>query len=376
MNTKPVASEVIAHPRKGTELQLTINQTGLAELLKRTIPAGLPVLVTGAPGVGKTDIITHTAVHLGYDVIVSHPQLNDPSDVKGLAWYNQSTNRAEFIPLGEINTLINCTRPTIWFIEDLGNAPPAIQSSYMQWILASKCGEHSLPACVTIISASNRRQDRSGVSGLLASVRSRFVSIVDLSVDNEAWCNWAVSNELNERVITFLRSIKPNLLSTDEPISGEICNFPSPRTWANVSKLEALNLPRDIMTQAFAGAVGVGAATEYMLYRDEAESCIKIDDILANPKGTPLPDQRKPSHAYTVSTGLALRTNYHNYSQVIAYMQKWYDAGFLEYVALWAQDVARRERANAPSDGLNVYMHPEFNKSMISLGVKEAIEGK
>ena len=45
----------------------------LYKLLSRTIPAKLPVLIKGAPGIGKTDIVSQACNDAGAELIVSHP---------------------------------------------------------------------------------------------------------------------------------------------------------------------------------------------------------------------------------------------------------------------------------------------------------------
>jgi MoxR-like ATPase len=47
------------------------------------IRAKLPVLVTGQPGQGKTDIITQVCEELGYDLLITHPVVDEPIDYKG-----------------------------------------------------------------------------------------------------------------------------------------------------------------------------------------------------------------------------------------------------------------------------------------------------
>lgn len=315
-------------------------------------------MVTGPSGIGKSDIIAQAAYYCEADVVLSHPALSDPTDAKGLAWMNGNTGTAEFMPLGELNRVLSATKPTVWFLDDLGQATPSVQASYMQWLLARQVGTHTLPDCVTIFAATNRRQDRAGVSGILAPVRSRFASIVELEVDNAEWCDWAIQHDIAPNVITFLRSIRPALLSTDDAPSAEITNFPSPRTWANLSKLEQLNLPSHIAIQAYGGAVGKGAATEYTAFCNELSNMVSLDAILENPATAELPT--KPPQCYATATGLAARTNFRNFGGVIQYCDRWYNAGRSEFVSLFFQDTIMRDQRNRTDTGKMIVFHPEF----------------
>ena len=82
----------------------------LAELLKRTIPHHLPILVTGAPGVGKSDIVAQACSATGADLILSHPAVSDPTDAKGLPWPIAGTNEATFLPFGELARALKATK--------------------------------------------------------------------------------------------------------------------------------------------------------------------------------------------------------------------------------------------------------------------------
>ncbi len=73
----------------------------LQQLLGPAIKARLPVLVTGAPGVGKSDIIARSAADADADLIISHPVVADPNDAKGLPWPD-GKGAATFLPFGEV----------------------------------------------------------------------------------------------------------------------------------------------------------------------------------------------------------------------------------------------------------------------------------
>jgi MoxR-like ATPase len=91
--------------------QLTPSQ--LTTLANAFILARMPLLVTGAPGVGKSNIIEAIASQLGYDLLISHPVVSDPTDFKGLPFANGQSTEATFLPFGDLSIAINATRPLI-----------------------------------------------------------------------------------------------------------------------------------------------------------------------------------------------------------------------------------------------------------------------
>lgn len=310
----------------------------LSAFLSRAIPARLPILITGAPGIGKSDLVAQAAEEAKADLILSHPAVADPTDAKGLPWPVANTGEATFLPFGELAQAIKATKPTVWFLDDLGQASPAVQASFMQLLLARRVNGHKLPECVSFVAATNRRTDKAGVTGILEPVKSRFASIVELEANLDDWCQWAIGAEIPPTLIAFLR-FRPDLLSLFKP-SADLVNCPSPRTWSHVAKLEALHLPSTVENAAFAGAVGEGGAVEYLAFRKMAASLVSVDQILLNPSKAPLPNQ--PNELYAISVALGAKANEQNFDRVVTYAERLYGAKKGEFSALIMRDSERR----------------------------------
>jgi len=60
-----------------------------------------PVLIKGAPGIGKSDIMAQVAQEVNADLIIMHPVVSDPTDYKGLPGIVEG--QAEFLPYGELS---------------------------------------------------------------------------------------------------------------------------------------------------------------------------------------------------------------------------------------------------------------------------------
>ena len=50
----------------------------LSILLRSAIKNKRPILITGAPGIGKSDVVRQAAQTAGADLILSHPVVADP----------------------------------------------------------------------------------------------------------------------------------------------------------------------------------------------------------------------------------------------------------------------------------------------------------
>ena len=312
----------------------------LSQFLARTIEARLPVLITGAPGIGKSDIVAQAARSAGADLILSHPAVADPTDAKGLPWVAKDGEQATFLPFGELAQAIRAERPTVWFLDDLGQAPPSVQASFMQLLLARRVNGHALPECVSFIAATNRRTDRAGVSGILEPVKSRFAAIVELEPSLDDWCNWAFAAGIQPELVAFLR-FRSDLLCAFTP-SADLTNCPLPRTWAHVSKLLALGLPDGLQHQAIAGAVGAGAAVEFAAFLRLYQELPNIDGILLDPDKAQIPDQ--PATLYAVVTALGMRASVKNFSRIARYADRLTDSQHGEFAALLVRDCVRQEK--------------------------------
>ena len=281
---------------------ISLRPSQLAALLQRAIPAREPVLVVGSPGVGKSAIIEQAARAVGFDVVLSHPAIEDPTDAKGIPFINNGT--AEFYLAGQLARVMRATTPTLWFIDDLGQAPMSVQAPYMQWLLARECGGHRLPDCVSVIAATNKRTDRSGVQGLLEAVKSRFTTIVELRPNFEDFKSWAYTQStFSSEVLAYL-TLRPGNLWDFQP-GGDMSNFPCPRTFHALSRLVNMALPREIEHAVFSGAVGEKIAVEFIPFLRDARDMPDPEAVLADPKNAPVP--KAPSTLYALVTALAYR---------------------------------------------------------------------
>lgn len=310
------------------------------KLLVKCVLAGLPALLTGAPGIGKTDLITGVAKQTGYDLIVSHPVVSEPVDAKGLPFPSDDKKSAVFLPYGDLARALSATRPTIWFLDDLGQASPAVQAAFMQLLLARRIGEHVLPDCVTFLAATNRKKDRAGVSGILEPVKSRFVTIIELEPELEGWMDWAFDNQMPVTLTAFLR-FRPELLCAPAP-TAEITNSPSPRTWANLGKLDALELDEDMQEEVFQGAVGPAAGQEYFLFKQVWRDMVSPDVVLLDPHSAAIPTGA--STLYALTGALASLATPENFSRICTYAERLQAGGHAEIAAFMLKDTTRRHR--------------------------------
>ena len=179
---------------------------------------GEPLLIKGAPGVGKSEIVAQAAGEAGADLVIFHPVISDPTDFKGFPFIVDG--RARFMPFNDLEKLINPKKETVAFFDDLGQAPPSVQAACMQLFCARRIGDHKVHDRVTFIGATNRRADKAAVNAMLEPLKSRFTSIVQIDVDKDDWKkNYAIPYKFNTMLLAFL-DWKPGMLHDFKPSSG------------------------------------------------------------------------------------------------------------------------------------------------------------
>ena len=311
----------------------------LKEAVKFAIKNKYPLLIKGAPGTAKTSVVTQACQETGTELIVSHPVVSDPTDYKGLPFPVKGENKATFLPFGDLLRLIDADKPTVFFLDDFGQASASVQAAAMQLLLARRINGHKVSDHVIFLAATNRRQDRAAVQGILEPVKSRFASILELEVNVDDWVDWAIENDMPVELIAFIR-FRPNLLHDFKP-TGDIINTPNPRTVAFVGGMMNSGLPKDAEYEIIAGAAGEGFAAEFLgflkIYRDLPD----IEKLITNPDEISVPIE--PSMLFAICGALSAKANKKNFANIIKYT----DRLPAEFQVLLIKDTIKRNNALA-----------------------------
>lgn len=203
---------------------------------------GIPVLIWGPPGVGKSSFLDGLAKP-EFPVITLIASIHDPTDFSGLPVFKEGKVHyavpewvAEFGEQGA----------GILFLDELTTAPPAVQAALLRVVLERKVGFHQLPPKVRIVAAANPPDLMTGGWDLSPPLRNRFIHINwDLPVQAflealESGYAPALLPTIDPeqhaatlpywklRVLAFLKTA-PNLLCTSPEADNHA--FASPRTW-------------------------------------------------------------------------------------------------------------------------------------------------
>jgi hypothetical protein len=309
-----------------TALSLTIGE--VAEVVPAMALDGQNVCVVGSPGIGKTRVIESSCSKAGFEeFIVDHPVLSEPTDTKGLPGISAGSKYAEFFPFKSHARLLNATRRTLYFIDDLGQATDIMQAAFMRLLEDRMIGDSPIPDCVSIVAATNRRGQGAKVSGMLEPVKGRFSSLVWAVACRKEWSVWACETGLDPSIISYV-SWKEEHFNKFVP-SPEMVNCPTPRTWHKASNIlqgtHTGKLSDKLLSKMVCGAVGPEAGMGYWAFRSIFRDLPNPEKFIADPEGSDIPDSPNVRHALV--TLLAQRANLNNYGKIVKFAERLLSVG-------------------------------------------------
>ncbi len=265
--------------------------------LNAGIAAGVPAMIWGPPGIGKSDTVHQVSKTLERVLTDLRTALLDPVDLRGVPHVVPINGHS--ITRWAVPDFLPTKGPGILFLDELPNSVQMVQSALLQLVLDRRLGDYKLPDDVAIIAAGNRVEDRAGSGRLISSLNARFMHL-DLEVDTEEWVAWAFGADIATEVIAFI-GFRPNLLSGFDPQQRV---SPTPRGWERVSNIMP-HLSKGTEYGAFVGIVGEGAATEFEGFR---QVYMKLPDphvILMDPNNAEVPDISETATLCALTTSLA-----------------------------------------------------------------------
>lgn len=290
----------------------------VAGVLDNLLPAGLPVLLKGKPGVGKTSLLLQAGERLGMRTMVCHPAVEDPTDYKGMPFVfnDEGKQRAEFIAFGNLQQMIDADEPTLVILDDLGQAPQSVQAAAMQPIGARTINGKKISPYVSFAAATNQRADNAGVTGLISPLLDRFATVLSVDFDLDDYVRWLIDNDYPAEIPAFAR-FKPDEISKTNAANKDMNKFATPRSVAFMGG----HVKRGLLdAEVLAGAAGEAFATEFLSFYKIWKDLPSRDSIYANPDKVNVPTDA--STLYALMGSLAYGANETNIAQTIRYLKR------------------------------------------------------
>ena len=238
-----------------------------------------PLFLWGPPGIGKSELVEGIAAELGGLMIDLRLGQMEPTDIRGIPFYNKDKNVMEYAPPIDLPDEETAKQYPIvvLFLDEMNSAPASVQSAAYQLILNRRVGKYVLPDNVVMVAAGNRESDKGVTYRMPTPLANRFIH-QEMKVDFASWQEWAVQNKIHKDVVGYLSFAKQDLYDFDSKSSSRA--FATPRSWSFVSQLLNDGVDDETLTNLVAGTVGEGLAVKFMAHRKVASRMPNPADIL------------------------------------------------------------------------------------------------
>ncbi|MBV8990901.1 MAG: sigma 54-interacting transcriptional regulator [Solirubrobacterales bacterium] len=298
-----------------------MNSMVALEALAVAISAGVPVLLWGSPGTGKTSAVVALGEALGWPVETVIGSIREPSDFAGLPVVVDGS--VHLSPPGWARRLCEAEEGLL-FLDELTTAPPAVQAAMLRVVLERVVGDTRLPPGIRVVAAANPPEQAADGWELAAPLANRLVHL-DWPVDGRHIAN-GLAVGFPQPVLTgienppdatqtiaaraavgaFLEVRPPLALQLPRSAADAGRGWPSPRSWEAVARLlaacEAARASEAARTALVEGAVGDGAALEFFAWLEHLD-LPDPEEVLADPDSFVLPE--RSDRGFAVLTAVA-----------------------------------------------------------------------
>lgn len=264
-----------------------------------------PVMLWGPPGVGKSQIVRDIGSRHSVKVVDIRLSQMEPSDLRGIPFRIDDT--VEWAVPAMLPDTKRHGAKGILFLDEITSAAPTVSAAAYQLILDRRLGEYQVPDGWAIFAAGNRQGDRGVTYSMPAPLANRF-SHLEFETHLDDWVLWAYSNNIDERVIAFLR-FRPELLFDFDPAHNPVA-FPSPRSWEFAHRaLQKFQHNADLLLGSLQACVGPAAGIELKAFIDNLDNLPDIDAITSGDKSVPVPKETDLQYAVAAAlVGRSIRT--------------------------------------------------------------------
>ena len=242
------------------------------------LPGSTSVLLRGAHGIGKSQVVRQVAKHFGLPVTDRRLSQMSEGDMIGLPSTDGEVTR--FNPPDWYKAA--CNKPTCLFLDELNRATPEVMQAAFQIVLDRELNGWKLHPDTRVFAAINTGGSYT-VNEMDPALLDRFWTI-DLTPDTQDWLTWAKeSGSVHENVVTFIAGNEKWL---DPPKNGEPgAVSPSRRSWERLSNAlslaDVVESPNDPMFYPLClGYVGTEATIAFHDYVKTIDAQVTGEEIL------------------------------------------------------------------------------------------------
>jgi len=284
-------------------MPLAVGVEQALEIMVTNIKARIVTMIKGSPGTAKSALVDYLANQFNLCLIDFRMAQCDPTDLLGFPYIDPVTGRARYVPMetfpleGDPLPINPATGVAydgwLLFLDEFNSAERGVQKAAYKLVLDRMVGNKNLHANCAIIAAGNLDTDGAIVEEMSTALNSRIAHCY-LTTDPKGWLTWAQGPGAIDWRITSFIEYSPKSLYTFDPDSVSLDPaYACYRTWefANRQLCTGVDENTSGALQTFAGVLGEGVAREFLAYLRLGAKLPKIASIIADPTGTPLPQE-------------------------------------------------------------------------------------
>jgi len=237
----------------------------LSEILPMAVETKDPVLLVGAPGIGKTAMCAVGAKKYNMRFMPFILTYTDPTDIKGV-FARLANGDADWTPPRIAKILKE--EPCLLLLDELSTAPPVVQSMAYQILCEKRFGDVPMHPDTVTISCANPVEE-GGQFDIMLPVIGRLKKY-EVHADLEGTLEYFndTYGENAHSVIGYLRRNPSDIHIL--PKDGRIEPFPSPRSWEKIIRSAMAAKKLGLSAEGFAGeaiaTIGEGYGTKFLTY--------------------------------------------------------------------------------------------------------------
>lgn len=310
----------LEHPDKNVP---NVDKKSLSRWIRMSLknPAARPVMIWGAPGIGKTQIVQAVLKEMD-EKLGGQRRLIDvqtskmaPDDWALPAIYQSSTGEmaAQDIPKNWLpvykpvadkeenakrDEAANQGVGGLLFFDELSRAAPSVQNTCLKIMDEKIIGDQKLGSKWAVIAASNRTEDDPDSDISFGKALGNRFTQINYVPDFKSWKEWAI-DKIDSRILDFLEFNQEYFYNMEDDPEQSI--FASPRSWDESSvKIGMLmqdaeefgeRITNKDITEVIGANVGMNIAIEFNTFLRILDSFKKEDirKVLEDAKKAPLP---------------------------------------------------------------------------------------
>jgi len=288
---------------------MEISHKELKLVLNKSFTKDIPVMIYSSMGLGKSSIVLESSINYAKEHNLEFRDWNrmpdlhkskaviaqdlskylffvdirlsqkDPSDLTGIP-YVQGDNM-KWLPPSVMKLMSNPTCNAVLFFDELSDASMPVMKAAYQLVLDRCSGELSFSSNVRVVAAGNRSIDKCGVNDTPKALDNRFMNVELSAPTAEDWSKWAMLNQIDNRIISFIL-MSPSSLTT--PVKNiQTKSFSTPRSVAKLSDLIKDETDRNLINILACAQCGDGFGTQFCAYLDNEKDVDPVE-LCKNPQ--------------------------------------------------------------------------------------------